>query len=1151
MKSLLFLLFAVPLFAVTFSKAYLGETEISTTFLGETEIPLTGTDPITLSSVSIPADGDVIEVATSRAVTLGGDVETAFEIVRDKPTTPYVRITSTDDGEKTLRIADHADFDFTSEFTIDVIAALDDWTPATYAVLVSKFDNGAGQASYRLNVSGGSAGNLVIGISADGTNATSFTSTSPIPATNGQFLALRVKMTANDEVTFWTSTNIVDPSIDDTDWTQLGDAVDTSAQASIHSGTEDITIGRLNDTGHSGDWDGKLARVRMFNSATPSEGAIVSDWRADRWLQGTTETDDGYGHTVFHEYDGSSAAPTPALPYIISGQLVTPVTAFTNGSTAFDLYGPDLFDQDLTYHYRYTPTDNGITDSEGNELAQISDWVEITNNSTTDAAYNWKLDFPTAGWPRFFTPTPADDLARLDFVTGFYDATRFAVDMHAGTGSTVLGFSFAPGVDLPNEWFARIRLKITDIPTTISEIMTFYDDSDDRFRVRMDTDGDVDIEFGTGSYNMSAGNSYDLHVHYSESGSDQTIDLFVTAVDEPRTTVADISRTRSGISNNINRVVFGVTREGRYLVEEMIVSTLPIGVITGGTQYPYQTVAPSLSPTTGGSSTAFTFTYGTAVDIDAEGVATREYYLNGTDVSGSVTDNGTDADYTSTADGQFICIETWDTGTEPKAFNLHVAETAAPAKSGEDDAHTWSATKLAHDGVLFEFDSTETVGRFYTGPDGGDPFVVGACRVTYRHPTRSMPDLATGATRKVNGAMINPKTLRKGGTWSYDTWCTNYSAANDYGQDAYIDLVPGQTLVVAVSNLYKDVKPGNGEEAVEHFVLLTCVASTPKWDAFRPPYCWEDTSPPSFRYSDLDLSLLPSLDTTGLTVPSPSTLAARYTRPVIDTERSFGRGGITPVTGRDPYGRDLLEDLNESVAYLASDQSNANKLDILKGFIQHGIDRFGVIEYGRSYGETSWFPNDGGHNWFRGFNVFVTGKLLGDTDMVARAVGGGAFGLQDRMGEYVTQNWVDICAGPTWDPYKASPSAAYVQAHVDGFPLPEKRINDDTKINYHLDANPYRFNGPTDFFALSIFLLAAEDNDGTAGWLSDWNDESGLLYMRRYYENYENATEPWVFQGDVTPLFTEAPGTWEAPSSGFGYDLYDAHVGTLQSLPWE
>lgn len=178
-----------------------------------------------------------------------------------------------------LSIPDSAALDITGNIEVRARLSLDDWTPPSESVLVSKA-GAAGQRSWYLSVTTG--GNLRFAWSTDGTNWITKDSTVPLTITDGSIKWVKVTLDVDNgagqsEVSFSTSD-------DNVSYPLLGGVIQTTGTTSIFSSTAPVEIGSMN--GGTSPMTGRVYRALIYQDI----GGTV---RADIDINTNVATEEG------------------------------------------------------------------------------------------------------------------------------------------------------------------------------------------------------------------------------------------------------------------------------------------------------------------------------------------------------------------------------------------------------------------------------------------------------------------------------------------------------------------------------------------------------------------------------------------------------------------------------------------------------------------------------------------------------------------------------------------------------------------------------------------------------------------------------------------------------------------------------------------
>jgi hypothetical protein len=158
-----------------------------------------------------------------------------------------------------LSVPDEAALDITGDIDIRVQVAMDDWTPSSTNVLISKYA-ASGTRSFIVQVL--AAGTVQFVWSADGAANLSATSTAATALTDGSVKWVRVTLDVNNgasgnDVKFFMSD-------DGVTFTQLGSTVTAAGVTSVFSGSANVNVGS-HTNGASNVATGKFYRAQILN----------------------------------------------------------------------------------------------------------------------------------------------------------------------------------------------------------------------------------------------------------------------------------------------------------------------------------------------------------------------------------------------------------------------------------------------------------------------------------------------------------------------------------------------------------------------------------------------------------------------------------------------------------------------------------------------------------------------------------------------------------------------------------------------------------------------------------------------------------------------------------------------------------------------
>lgn len=334
---------------------------------------------------------------------------------------------------------------------------------------------------------------------------------------------------------------------------------------------------------------------------------------------------------------------------------------------------------------------------------------------------------------------------------------------------------------------------------------------------------------------------------------------------------------------------------------------------------------------------------------------------------------------------------------------LLMLTTTASAEVGPNWIEQW--------GIRWTFDknlSLDGAGDTYQYGQfvNGDYWVIGPVNIISISPETVVlsedtpcPDIPTrtmSAGRSINGSMLNPDP---GGSQGYDSDAGGYSAelnvALGVSESTPLSITTG-SLVSTVSRV--STNEGSDAARVWKASVLTVVSEAPATGSFRPPYTGSDKTS-YFNEDQLDYSLLSNLQPVSGT-PVLADLAQDFKKLWLDHKNGWSTGQIHPKENMPTYGRELSNKVGVAALALHTrwneddEQSNALKRDLMIGFVQYGIDSFGLISNG---GKSLWIA-DGGHGAGRKWPILFAGLVLNDADMMAIGEKSGSYRYTGEYG---------------------------------------------------------------------------------------------------------------------------------------------------------
>lgn len=388
--------------------------------------------------------------------------------------------------------------------------------------------------------------------------------------------------------------------------------------------------------------------------------------------------------------------------------------------------------------------------------------------------------------------------------------------------------------------------------------------------------------------------------------------------------------------------------------------------------------------------------------------------------------------------------------------------------------------------------------------------------------------------------------------------------------------VAGDTLLISVNRATP-----LGSSKVVKYITVHVVGTIPYDDEFAPPYVWDASlgAKPRFRFSDWNQGTkpLPSLAAQS-NPPDLAVVQQTYNRRTIDLVNTWNNysinAGVTAAgLSQSTYGREMLSWENNALAVICGNYTLAQKKPLLVGFLQRGIDCWGVYKSGKAQTPGSiWYSADGGHKMGRKLPIILAGHMLGDNAMrdVDSTAADRDFS-EDGQTFYVNQALIDFTQDPGWagTSYTTAtgrPYEAFVQGMLDGqslnYPMPEwvGLLYDPTlsyaEFNAHWNGHGYRFNGDSGMKDWSIHVLLA----AAMGLDAYWGGNAWFDYTRRHYEMVRNGVDPWRLAGGGTNRYpmvnTTGAGSYfntgapSSTSSGWAERMFAAHINTVWPYPW-
>lgn len=301
-----------------------------------------------------------------------------------------------------------------------------------------------------------------------------------------------------------------------------------------------------------------------------------------------------------------------------------------------------------------------------------------------------------------------------------------------------------------------------------------------------------------------------------------------------------------------------------------------------------------------------------------------------------------------------------------------------------------------------------TCGRYVNGdywvrdPDCGSTTTTGSVRLSAETPSSR-----NCGGNACNGLVKNP-TLDDNGWDGRISWGPTYTPSLDITlpYDANSEAADGAAVFLkALSYNPSSLSCGGGgctgsnEFCIHAYAPVTVVCEIPPNDAWRPPY-YGKTKPaashgtdPAWREVNVDYGFVPSFDVESL--PGAISLEQAYARirlPQVDSFRSPGGGNqglVALLNSGGPgscmtYGANVAISRSESLMLAVGASPFASgspsRLDLLRAWIQAGVDYYGIVEAIGTSDDGVWMPA-GGHGAGRKAPLVVAALLLDDPSM--------------------------------------------------------------------------------------------------------------------------------------------------------------------------
>lgn len=297
-----------------------------------------------------------------------------------------------------------------------------------------------------------------------------------------------------------------------------------------------------------------------------------------------------------------------------------------------------------------------------------------------------------------------------------------------------------------------------------------------------------------------------------------------------------------------------------------------------------------------------------------------------------------------------------------------------------------AASSISRHGVTWTFDRDYVAGQYANG----DYWVVGPAVVTKITPV---------PTVGFNGAMLNPQLGNSQGFDNrFNAVYNPYYDNLNVGNKLPLSLPVNTSLVSSISSATA-VQWG----LVQVYAVLTCVASAPAANSFRPPYVGNGSRASRWTTANLNYSKLNKLSPVGLTnLPNWSDYEAEFDKVWYEQDLTWtGRYMHTPYQAANGYGKDMAIKTGSAAVMLNLNYTDAYKSKLLISYVQYGIDIAGILAAGGKWYDT------GGHNIGRLAPLMVAATVLDDATLKAFLTGSKKLFSEYCQTFFVTQADVD------------------------------------------------------------------------------------------------------------------------------------------------
>lgn len=273
--------------------------------------------------------------------------------------------------------------------------------------------------------------------------------------------------------------------------------------------------------------------------------------------------------------------------------------------------------------------------------------------------------------------------------------------------------------------------------------------------------------------------------------------------------------------------------------------------------------------------------------------------------------------------------------------------------------------------------------------------------------------------------MLNPTIGTNHGFTSRGTYNIKKTNSESFYKDA---LNVGLRLPLSIptnSSLVSSITNTNWNYPITSFSILTIVDSIPADGSFRPAPYGSGSRASLWQESQLNYTKLANYPKKNLSIPDIASLTSDFSHSWFEIDINWTGGYLrTPYMSEKGYGQWLAQKTADAGLLLNLDYTNAQKRNLLVGFVQAGIDNYGFIQKGGV-----WY-NDGGHNLGRLNPVMVAATVLGD-DTIKSVLKGSSLKFQEFQNTFfISQVDVNRRTQKTYNGVNGDVNIPYVSSDI-------------------------------------------------------------------------------------------------------------------------